>query len=316
MDNPQHNTPQQLEPAPLRPSVALIVISVINMVIAAVAASVSMVVLELLWPHSLSYNALLLLAWALLTIIAQYLGTFHQNSHGAWLSVWGSSLCCAMLHLAIVILHLIDIDSNEPISTEIWGREQSVVWTIIGMLTIASLWFNGRWAWKLKKFSEQNPTKKRLVVSLREIMALCVVLGLIMIPATYRAHANQSVYRANVAVADAPFSVPDAAQAITYERDRSGLLLASYEMQEAPFRAWLSNHDSVVSKNDGRWEELASAVNATSPSPNRLPWILSYGNEMIADGFRVIWQADGLYHFIIYDRTIGVAYYEQQPIPE
>jgi len=317
MDPDQSDQLEASESAPLRPSILLIVVSIINIIVGALAASVALVVLELLWPHSLSYTSLLLFAWALITIIGQYLGTFRRNIQGAWLSASGSPLCCAMLYFSLFILQFFTTDLSDISPSGIWGEEKLFVSIAMGIFSIASLWLNGRWAWKLKQHADGKPSWKPISISLREILALCVVLGLIMIPATLRAHANQSLYRANVSQAEAPFPVPTTAKAIIYERNREGLLLGSYEIEEAPFRRWLSRSDSEMSKHDARWHEIGKTpLTATSPTPDRLPWSLSYGNEIVADGFRVIWQADGRHHVIIYDRDAKKAYYEQLLISE
>lgn len=312
----QNDSSQPSEAVPLRPSIPLIVVSILNMLIGAVAASVSLVVLELLWPHSLSYTSLLLLAWALITIIGQYLGTFHGNMQGAWFSNFGSPLCCLLLYLSVVILRFFTTDFVDQSPTEILGGRQLYLWILVGILSMTSMVLNGRWAWKLKHQAGGKVSWKPISISLREILTLCVLLGLIMIPATYRAHKNRSLYRADVAKADAPFAVPESAKAITYERDRSGLLLATYVIDETPYRQWLSRSDSEASQHAARWHELDVALDATAPSPDRLPWSLSYGNEIVNDGFRLIWQADGLSHIIIYDRDKKLAYYQQYALSE
>lgn len=319
MDAPQHETPQPTPDEPLRPSIGLIVVSILNMIVGMVAASVSLVMLELLWLHSLSYTSLLMFAWALITIIGQYLGTFRGNFQGASFSASGSVICCVLLYFSFFIGQFFTTDFINKSPSELWGSRQPYVWIGIGLWGIASLWFNLWWAKKIQKSSGKQGREvpwTPISVSLKEILALCLVLGIIMVPATLRAHANPSTYRADIATANAPIAVPGSAQAITYQRSRDGLLLVSYEIEEAPFREWLSRNESEATQHGARWHELTSPVNATSPSADRLPWVLSHGNEIVRDGFRVIWQADGLHHVIIYDRDAEKVYYEQLLISE
>ncbi len=314
MDAPQHETQQPATAEPLRPSIPLIVVSILNMIVGMVAASVSLVMLELLWPHSLSYTSLLMFAWALITIIGQYLGTFRGNFQGASFSASGSVICCMLLYFSFVFSQFFTTDFMNKSNSELWGSRSPYVWIGIGLWGIISLGFNIWWAKKIQKRSGKQGREvpwTPISISLKEILALCLVLGIIMVPATLRAHANPSTYRADVAASDAPIPVPESAQAITYERNREGLLLVSFEIEEAPFRQWLSRTESQATQHGARWHELDLPLDATSPSPNRLPWSLSYGNEIVRDGFRVIWQAGGLHHVVIYDRDAEIVYYQQ-----
>ncbi|MFN3148563.1 hypothetical protein [Bremerella sp.] len=316
MDSLLHDTPERPEPAPLRPSALLIVVSVINMVVGVAAAAMALVVLELLWPHSLSYSSILLLGWALITIVGQYLGTFRQNAKGAWLSAIGSAICGMMLYLSVVILRIFTTDLTTVTPTEILGDERKVVWIAIGTLTVTSLWFNGQWAVQLKRRAATQQSWKPISISLREILAACVLLGIIMVPASYRAQSNPSTFRAEVTASEAPFPLPKSVQSITYQRDRNGLLLASYEVDEADFRQWLSRKDSPWFQQGQRWKEITTSVNVTPPQKDRLPWSLNEHTERVDKGFQAYWQADGIDHILTYNRMTGTAYYEQTLIPE
>ncbi|WP_144972622.1 hypothetical protein [Bremerella volcania] len=308
---------QTPEPAPLRPSWLLVALSILNIAAGAVTASIALVGLELLWPNPIGYSLLLILLIGLVTMVGQYFGTFRGSYHAAFLAAGASGGCYSMSYLAIVI-HRIISDLNSPATAGSGlSHQQSVVWPAIFVVTMGSLWLNGRWGWQLKRRNDQTAGPTRLSISLREMFAFCFLLGLIILPASIQAHRNQSIYRANVAAADAPFPVPDQAEAIQYQRDRHGLIIGSYEVDEQELRSWLDVQAFKMSTGGARLQEItAGPILVTPPDPTQTPFLVPYGTHRVTKGLRAYWHVDDLYHMLTYDRATGVAYYQELAIPE
>lgn len=315
MDAPHSDPSPTPEPAPLRPSVGLIVVSVIVLLIGAAIISVAMAGLELLWPSALSYTMLLMLGIGLATMLGQYFGTFRNSPHGARFATIGSLGGPAVLYVALLILRVYSVDWTRPDASVTSPEEHLLIWPSIAIASLTCGWFNGRWAWKLAKHAGNEPPRL-LTISLREIMVFCAVVGLLMIPASYRASVNPSLYRANVSVPDAPIAVPPGAQAIEYERQRDGRILVSYKIDEAAFRQWITSEDSDVHHYGGLWEEIASPLNVHRPDPSRIPLPISEGNHQVNKGLAVYWKTETLHHTITYDRDAETAFYQELAISE
>lgn len=316
MDTLQNDDPEQPAPAPLRPSVGLIVMSLMNIAAGAVTASIALMGLELLWPNPIAYNLLIFLLAGLAVMVAQYLGTFRLSPMGAHLAAFTSSGCytvtCGMLMIYGVISDLNDRDS-------MWFRLQDyqwVVWPTIAVITIASMWLNVRWGWKLKKRNQEIGTPPRIAISLREVFAFCFLLGLIMLPASLQAHRNQSMYRADVAAADAPFLVPSQATSINYQRDRYGLITGSYKIDEQILRDWLDMLTTQLPTDNVRTLEInAGPVSVFLPDPAQTPYMVPYSTHTVSKGLEAYWRIDQLFYTVTYDRESGTAYYTEMVVP-
>ncbi|MEW4566039.1 hypothetical protein AB1K70_26215 [Bremerella sp. JC770] len=302
---------------PLRPSWLLVGISLFNMAAGVVTASISLVGLELLWPNPISYSLLLVFGIGLVTIAGQYAGTFRGNIHGALLAAGASSGCYSMSYLAIVIHSLVSGLGPQAVDASGLSRYQSVIWPAIMVVTLMSLWLNGRWAWKLKKRNEQNASPTRLSISLREMFAFCFLLGLILLPASFLSQQDQSLYRAEVTAAEAPFPVPDAAQAIQYQRGRTGLIVGSYEVDEETLRRWLDIHAAENLLEGYHLKDIATGpIPVTPPDPAQTPLLVPYAAHTVNRGMQAYWHVGDLYHFVTYDRDTGIAYYEEVIAPK
>ncbi|MEW4566040.1 hypothetical protein AB1K70_26220 [Bremerella sp. JC770] len=302
-------------PAPLRPPASLVVASIVVMLAGATIISVAMVGLELLWPSSLCILMLLTLGIGLAIMLGQYFGTFRGSPRGARYATIGSFTCFFLIHAPVLILRKYTVDWTQP-DASVTSLEESLL--VVPIMVIASLtcgWINGRWAWKLWKHSQDHPPQSRSI-SLREVLAFCAVMGVLMIPTSYRASVNRSLYQANIAVDDAPIALPTGAQAIEYERQRDGRILVSFEIDETSFRQWLVSSDSDVHKHGGTLEEITSPLNVHRPDPSRIPLPISEGNTSVSQGLSVYWQTETLHHAITYDRATNTAYYQELMILE
>ncbi|WP_207398064.1 hypothetical protein [Bremerella alba] len=315
MDLEHQNTQSPSEPDRPSPSVLLIVVSVVVVLVSATTVSVAMVGIELLWPDTLIFPMLLTLGIGLATMVGQYLGTVRGRAGGARYATIGSLGCFAVLYVSLLVMRIYSVDWTQPNASVTSPEENWLAWPIIAIASLTCGWCNGRWTWQLMKYAQEHPPRP-LSITLRELITFCAVLGLLMIPASYRASVNPSLYRANVAVEDAPIPVPESAEAIQYERERDGRTLVSYEIDEPSFRKWLAQSDSVVLQHGGFWEEITSPLNVHRPDPSLIPLPISDGNHHVTKGLAVYWKTDTLHHVITYDRATGTAFYQERAISD
>lgn len=303
--------------AELKKSGVLILFSLINMFAGAVTASVALVGLEMLWPNPISYSLLLVLLLGFTAMIGQYAGTFRESYHGAYLAAAASSACYSMTYLAIIIRQVVSTDYAQPFSNSGPMEFQSFAWPTIVVVSLVSIWLNGSRAVKLKKRNEQIERPNRLSISLREVLGFSFLLGLIILPASFQAQANQSMYRANVTASEAPFPVPDTAEAIQFQRDRNGLILGSYEITEEELRKWHSEQDwDMASDRPSEQEIIVGPVEVSPPDPTQTPFLVPYKTHRVMHGFQVYLRTEALIHCITYDRAAGIAYYEEIAVPK
>ncbi|MBI1248823.1 hypothetical protein GC197_13405 [bacterium] len=292
-----------------KPSWLLIVFSVINILAGVAEASVMLVGFEYLWPNPASYQLLLISLVGVCLVVLQYSGTFRRNANAALGDAFVSGLCYGM-----ILLFCITMDFLRQGALILPPGQ--LAWSIVFAATIVSLAMNGFWFWKLKQHFEKHPTPSDYSISMQEVLACLGLLGLIILPVAYQVQANQSIYRENVSAIEVPFPVPEEAKAIRYQRDRNGLIVAaSYEIDEADLKDWLSRPDSEMRKHGAKWSEINKPYEINLPDPTLAQYPTSMGH-VVTKGIRVIWKVDNVYYATTYDRTEGLAIYQEVFIPQ
>ncbi|MBI1248822.1 hypothetical protein GC197_13400 [bacterium] len=189
-----------------------------------------------------------------------------------------------------------------------------MIWAIVIVMGCVSAGLNFWWFEKLQIHAKAHPLPTKFSIALWEVLTFVGLLGLIMLPTVYRAQANQAIYRENVAVADAPFAVPDRAEAICYQRSRTGLILASYEISETDFKSWLSEHDSELRKGGGWSNDFQMPVDVDLPDAGLRPFRSRPRDHSVTDGIIVRWSLGKVDFTITFDRIEGIAFYEEREI--
>lgn len=305
MEISEIDTPTEMIAAPPRPSRLLISVSLLNMAIGGITAGVGAVGVELVWPTS-PFTAIFIgtFLFGLVTIIAQYLGTFHGSRFGAGAALSGGFLCCKYLFIAGVISpFLLALGGPGQFPEPPSFSHAAAILALAGIVGLTIAGFNWWWISKLNAYVKACPERPRLSFSLREILAFCILVAIIIAPATYRAHTNPSLYLSDVSAADVPLSLPDEAQHIDYQRTRHDISRAKFQIAEAPLRKWLNANK----RGDGlRIQEFAKPVDVDLPERTQT---LLGTTHSVAKGFRAIWNGDHVYYFLVYDRPQSTAYY-------
>ena len=308
-------TQEPSEVTPPKPSWPLIVFSVINTLLAAAAVSLALLGFESAWPNSLSYFMLQTIVFGVLLIGTQYWGTFRASAGAALGAVVMTEFCYCWFWISYFAKHLVEkvVSGSSPEMLS-WGINWSLI--LIVATTSPFVILNGVWYWKLNKHAKNYPRPRDFSISIREVLVFCSLMGLIILPTAYQSQANQSTYRENIAAAAATFPIPAQAKAIRYQRLRDGSILASYEIDEVGLRRWLSQPESELRKNKGRWGEIMTPVVIYLPDPDLNPLLKELNNCTVSNGIRCYWDLSGVRYLITYDRSHGLAFYQEISVSE
>lgn len=292
-----------------RPSWLLIAISLVNMALGAVTAAVGLISLEFVWPESpFTAFCIMITLIGLGTTIGQYLGTFHRSLFGAHLGAFLPSFCLFSL-LAVKTVAPFFLSLVGDVSETDFIAESTSFSLYIVIYGLASFGVNVHWILKLQAYAKQSDEKKKFAFSLLEILGLCILLAVVIAPASYQAHRNPALYLENVSAADVPLPLPTEAQNVTYQRNRSGVARATYEVTEEALKNWLLDHPPAENIQQ---QEITAPIQISIPNADQ-PLRGDY--VTVTQGFQATWKMANRYFTLVYDRPSGTAYYEETVIP-
>lgn len=301
--------PAETNLVPPRPSWLLIAISLVNMALGAVTAAVGLIGLEFIWPTSpFTMFCVMITLVGLGATIMQYLGTFRRSFFGAYLGGTLPSFSLISL-LAVKTVAPFFLSLAGDASETDFIADSTSFFPYIVIYGLASFGVNLHWFFKLKAYAQQSGEKKKFAFSLMEILGLCILLAVVVAPASYQAHRNPALYIENASVADVPLPLPTGAQDITYQRNRFGVARATFVVDEKVLKSWLHKNHADDHLN---LEEITTPEEISTPS---------YAQHLFGDtftvtkGFRATWRLGNRYISLVYDRPSGTAYYDEMIIP-
>ncbi len=304
-------TESQVEVDFPKPSWLLIAVSLLNMAIGAVTAGVGLVGLELLWPISpFDSSCVMMIIAGLGSMIAQYLATFRGILRVVIFAAIAPGICLSALMVAVMVgPSMLSMGRTGSISQHEIISDIRLVLIPIVVYMLGSTWLNVVWYYELKRYAKKSIEKQRFALTFSEILGVCLLLALIIAPASYRAHTNPAMYLEHVSAAEVPMPLPVGSQNVTFQRNRFGELCATYHVEEDSLLAWLTTYHSAENYQQHEFNIPLEVAIPDAEQP------IVGGLYLASQGFHATWSSGNRYFFVVYERPQGIVYYHEVILP-